>query len=101
LADIEQSNKEFKYKIEHKGYPIITRDCGPILAFELLQGSPTSYVHEARHILYAEFLKRNVLLRPLGNVVYILPPYTITKEDLNLVYMAIEEVFDLLFKPSV
>lgn len=101
LADIEASNNEFKFLIEQKGYPVITRACGPILAFELLQGSPTSYVHEARHILYAEFLKRNVLLRPLGNVVYILPPYTITKPDLNLVYKAIEEVFDLLFKPSI
>jgi adenosylmethionine-8-amino-7-oxononanoate aminotransferase len=100
LAFIETSNANFKAKIEAKNYPIIARACGPILAFELLQGSPTSYVHEARHFLYAEFLKRNVLLRPLGNVVYLLPPYVISKSDLELVYTAIEEVLDLLFIPG-
>jgi adenosylmethionine-8-amino-7-oxononanoate aminotransferase len=31
--------------------------------------------------LAAEFLKRNLLLRPLGNVVYFLPPYCITSEE--------------------
>jgi adenosylmethionine-8-amino-7-oxononanoate aminotransferase len=101
LSALEASNLAFKAKVEAKKFPIITRACGPILAFELLQGSPTSYVHEARHILYAEFLKRNVLLRPLGNVVYILPPYVISKTDLDLVYTAIEEVFELLFNPSI
>jgi adenosylmethionine-8-amino-7-oxononanoate aminotransferase len=32
-----------------------------------------------------------VLLRPLGNTVYILPPYCITQNELGQVYAAIED----------
>ena len=42
-------------------------------------------------LLYEYFLKRNILLRPLGNVIYILPPYCIETEDLHRVYDVIEE----------
>ena len=35
------------------------------------------------------FKGKNVLLRPLGNVIYILPPYCSTEDDLNLAYSAI------------
>jgi len=31
--------------------------------------------------LYQYFIDRGVLLRPLGNVVYVLPPYVITREE--------------------
>jgi adenosylmethionine-8-amino-7-oxononanoate aminotransferase len=35
-------------------------------------------------------------LRPLGNVVYILPPYVITTEQLNFVYDVIEDSLALV-----
>jgi adenosylmethionine-8-amino-7-oxononanoate aminotransferase len=35
--------------------------------------------------------ERNVLLRPLGNTVYVMPPYCIDEADLDIVYSAIEE----------
>jgi adenosylmethionine-8-amino-7-oxononanoate aminotransferase len=41
--------------------------------------------------LYRFFLSKGVLLRPLGNVIYILPPYCITAAQLEKVYVAIEE----------
>jgi adenosylmethionine-8-amino-7-oxononanoate aminotransferase len=37
------------------------------------------------------FLERDLLLRPLGNVVYLLPPYCTTNEQLDRAYDAIEE----------
>ena len=36
-----------------------------------------------------------VFLRPLGNTIYIQPPYVITKEQLNKVYTTIEKVLDI------
>jgi adenosylmethionine-8-amino-7-oxononanoate aminotransferase len=36
------------------------------------------------------------LLRPLGNVVYILPPYVISPEELHRVYDVIEEAIKTL-----
>ena len=46
--------------------------------------------------IYPFFLERDILLRPLGNVLYILPPYVIQEAELNKVYSAIEEFLDTL-----
>ena len=47
--------------------------------------------------LYQFFLERGVLLRPLGNVVYVLPPYVVEPEDLHRVYDVITEAVEALF----
>jgi adenosylmethionine-8-amino-7-oxononanoate aminotransferase len=44
--------------------------------------------------LYDIFLEYNVLLRPLGNTVYILPPYCITEEELHHVHDVIDITLD-------
>jgi adenosylmethionine---8-amino-7-oxononanoate aminotransferase len=65
------------------------------VAFEV--SAPVSnYFNSIRDKLYDQFIERGVLLRPLGNTVYILPPYCITREQLNRVYQVIHEVLDLL-----
>lgn len=67
------------------------RQQGTILAMEFNTDNSTSYFNNFRDTLYNYFLDKNILLRPLGNVLYILPPYCITKENLNRIYNAIEE----------
>jgi adenosylmethionine-8-amino-7-oxononanoate aminotransferase len=47
-----------------------------------------------RNSLYDYFLSRNLLIRPLGNVVYLLPPYVITNAELDWVYAEIETLLD-------
>jgi adenosylmethionine-8-amino-7-oxononanoate aminotransferase len=37
------------------------------------------------------FIERGVLLRPLGNTIYIMPPYCITPVELDIIYAAIAE----------
>ncbi len=46
--------------------------------------------------LYDFYLENGVLLRPLGNVVYVLPPYCITATDLERIYDVIERSLDLI-----
>lgn len=41
--------------------------------------------------LYAAFMARNILLRPLGNTIYVMPPYCIEASELEMIYDAIEE----------
>jgi adenosylmethionine-8-amino-7-oxononanoate aminotransferase len=66
------------------------RHIGTVAAIEL-KVPDAGYLSSLRPRLYQFFLNRGVLLRPLGNVVYILPPYVITPEQLNFVYDLIQE----------
>lgn len=62
---------------------------GTILAMEIVTGEPDSYFNTLRDRLYKFFLEKGVLLRPLGNTVYVMPPYCITDIELDRVYKAI------------
>lgn len=70
------------------------RCLGTILAVELRTEMESSYFNEMRKMIYPYFLERDILLRPLGNVIYVLPPYVITGEELNRVYRAISDFLD-------
>ena len=65
------------------------RQLGTITALDLLVGD-VGYLAEIGPRLMAFFQERGVLLRPLGNTVYVLPPYCITPAELDLVYESID-----------
>ncbi|HKD51688.1 MAG TPA: adenosylmethionine--8-amino-7-oxononanoate transaminase [Candidatus Acidoferrum sp.] len=73
-----------------------TRQIGSIGALEL-RADDAGYLSAMRPKLYQFFLERGVLLRPLGNVVYVLPPYVIEPEELHRVYDVIVEAVEALF----
>lgn len=58
---------------------------GTVLALEYHSES-NSYFQSLRDRLYYFFLNKGILLRPLGNVLYILPPYCIQSSELNFIY---------------
>ena len=66
------------------------RQCGTMIAVDLEVGD-AGYLADAGPKLKAFFLERSLLLRPLGNTVYVMPPYCIGSEDLALVHGAIAE----------
>jgi adenosylmethionine---8-amino-7-oxononanoate aminotransferase len=72
------------------------RQIGTIGAIEL-RAEDAGYLSAMRPKLYSFFLERGVLLRPLGNVVYILPPYVISADELNHVHDVIEEAVQTIF----
>jgi adenosylmethionine-8-amino-7-oxononanoate aminotransferase len=72
------------------------RQTGTILAFDIKNEEGTSYFNSKRDLYYKAFLDKGILLRPLGNTIYILPPYCITNEELDLIYQTILEVLDSL-----
>jgi adenosylmethionine-8-amino-7-oxononanoate aminotransferase len=72
-----------------------TRQIGTIGAIEL-RAEDAGYLSAMRPKLYQLFLERGVLLRPLGNVVYVLPPYVISADELHRVYDVIEEAIQTL-----
>jgi adenosylmethionine---8-amino-7-oxononanoate aminotransferase len=68
---------------------------GTVVALEIKQKN-TSYFNDLKFKIYNYFLERNILLRPLGNVIYIFPPYIITNQELEKIYKAIHAFIDEL-----
>jgi len=63
---------------------------GTILAFELEDGQENGYMHSIRDDAYQYFIKKGILMRPLGNTIYILAPYCISNDELEIIYKEIE-----------
>ena len=72
------------------------RVCGTIAAMDLAIDGGEGYHHQAAPLLRERFLEKGFLLRPIGNVIYILPPYCIEREQLKAVYGCIREVVEEL-----
>lgn len=91
IARISKQHEQFMITLHD--HPAINdvRSLGTILAIELKTSDNTSYENNLRKKIYPHFLERGILLRPLGNVLYILPPYIITDEELAQIYGAIEK----------
>jgi adenosylmethionine---8-amino-7-oxononanoate aminotransferase len=70
------------------------RQTGTIVAMEWEIGDNTSYFSSLRDKLYQYFLNAGIIMRPLGNVIYILPPYCITDDELNYIYSKIEQALE-------
>lgn len=73
---------------EWRGHPKLRRceTLGTILALEYKVENTSSYFQPLRDALYAYFLERGILLRPLGNVLYLMPPYCIEERELKEIY---------------
>lgn len=69
------------------------RQIGTIAALDIA-AKDAGYLADIGPRLYRGFLARGLLVRPLGNTIYIMPPYCSTASDLDLVYDAIDELAD-------
>ncbi len=80
-----------------RGMPQVgdVRQIGAIGAMEFV-ADDAGYLSALRPKLYGFFLERGVLLRPLGNVVYVMPPYVIEPDELHRVYDVIVEAIETL-----
>jgi adenosylmethionine-8-amino-7-oxononanoate aminotransferase len=91
---LNQRHTEFLTKLEAHHMVRSPRVMGTILAFELNTERDTSYFNEARHHLYPYFIEKGLLVRPLGNVIYLIPPYTISDKELDYTYSTIHAFLD-------
>lgn len=96
IGMIEQMHIAFSQSIRDNKVVSSARVLGTILAIELKTSEETAYTNSIRKKIYPFFLERNILLRPLGNVIYVLPPYVIEAAELKLVYQAIREFLEYL-----
>ncbi len=69
------------------------RQTGTIVAFEVID-TVSGYTSGIREVFTEKALKKGVYLRPLGNTVYIMPPYCISPVELQQVYSVILEILE-------
>jgi len=86
IEHIEHMQMEFRKRLVQLGNVNHAQTCGTILRFEINTGEGNTYFSSIRDEAYNYFLANGCLIRPLGNVVYVNPPYCITTEQLNKVY---------------
>ncbi len=67
------------------------RILGAIAAVDLKVDSGSGYMSDVAPALRAYFLERGLLLRPLGNTIYAMPPYCTSVEQIDAIFDAIEE----------
>jgi adenosylmethionine-8-amino-7-oxononanoate aminotransferase len=94
IRRIENAHNDFAKKISENPLVKNLRQRGVILAFDIETGQHTSYFNNLRDRIWRFFIERKLLLRPLGNTVYVLPPYCITDEELGMVYDGIESLLE-------
>lgn len=96
MKRVHQSHLDFQSKI--KGHPKVktTRVLGVIFALEITTESPAEYYGSLRNKLYNFFIENGVILRPVGNIVYILPPYIIAQNQLEKVYQVVENAIEIV-----
>lgn len=70
------------------------RSIGTVAAVEL-RTEDVGYTSRLRPKLYKFFIEAGVLLRPLGNVIYILPPYVISSDELNYIHDRVADSLEL------
>jgi adenosylmethionine---8-amino-7-oxononanoate aminotransferase len=89
------SHKEFAATINADTSVADVRQTGTIIAIELKTENP-SYHYNMRDVLYRFFLEKKIIMRPLGNIIYIFPPYCITNEELAYIYTCIRELLSVV-----
>jgi adenosylmethionine---8-amino-7-oxononanoate aminotransferase len=75
------------------------RRIGTITALDLVVPDG-GYLSGVGPTLQAVFRSRNLLLRPLGNTIYVMPPYCVTAEDLREIYAAIGDAAEAALSGS-
>ncbi|GAA0872558.1 adenosylmethionine--8-amino-7-oxononanoate transaminase [Gangjinia marincola] len=89
IKHIIASHQEFDQEIRQHPMVKQTRHCGVIYAIDL--NINMSRYGDLRNQLFQFFMDRGIFLRPLGNTIYILPPYIISNDQLTIIYQAIKE----------
>ena len=94
ITRVNRRHLDFQKHIKSHPKVATTRVLGVIFALEIKTESSESYYGTLRNKLYDFFIENGIILRPVGNIVYILPPYIINDEQLKKVYQVVEKALE-------
>lgn len=90
VARLEQQYQDRLKRLEALPLVASTRALGCMAAIDLVTRGAGGYLDDLGPRLTKTFIDRGFLLRPLGNVLYLLPPYAITDDEVDSCFDAIE-----------
>lgn len=96
IARVNKSHIQFQKYIQTHPKVASTRVLGVIFALEIKTENSESYYGTLRNKLYDYFIENGIILRPVGNIVYILPPYIIKNTELQKIYEVVEKAFAMV-----
>lgn len=91
---ITSSHLQFEKNISQHLKVKTTRVLGVIFALEIEVSEKQDYYSDLRNHFYNYFIDKGVILRPVGNIIYILPSYIISEESLQYIYATIEQALN-------
>ena len=94
ILEISTQHLAFEARIKSHKNVNATRSLGVIFALDL--NVEMNRYGSLRDKLFNYFMKEGVFLRPLGNTIYILPPFVITNIELDRIYEIIENALELV-----
>ena len=91
IAWLSQQNGLFAATLAGRDGIKNVRCLGTILAFEISSGKD-GYLNNIGSVITQASMAQGVYLRPLGNTVYIMPPYCTKKEELEKIYHLLTDI---------
>lgn len=88
VAAVEQMQRAGLQKLRGLAGVSNCRQCGSVIALDV-KARGAGYLSEIGPKMLAFFAERRLLLRPLGNTIYVMPPYCVSQSDLDEIYDAI------------
>ena len=95
ISRVNKRHLAFQTRIMNHQKVKTTRVLGVIFALEI-KAEGESYYGTMRNKLYDFFIKSGVIMRPVGNIIYILPPYIVSDNQLDTIYNVIESALEIV-----
>jgi len=89
VSILVEEQYKFAEKVNHFFPKVSARCVGTIFALTLQKEDGLDYTHPIRQKIYSYFMERDLLIRPIGNVLYLAPPYCIEMDELKRVHLEV------------
>jgi len=96
IGFLSNHQRAFSEVIKHHPKVHSSRSFGTVCAFNVKTDTNSSYLNPVRDVVMNYCLQHGVMIRPLGDLIYILPPYCISEPELLTVYEAVTAAIDRL-----
>jgi len=98
LQRVQRMELQFRARLDRlRAHPLIAdvRGIGGVAVMEL-RTAEGGYLDDIGPKLTLEFVKRGLLLRPMGNILYFMPPYVITESEVDWAFDQIGDVLNVV-----